>query len=136
MLVSHVFRGDLGTRDARVADQDVDASCLLHHPGRGRVDLPRVGDLHFDEVGGVALGLHRRLAFRARLRIAVGDIDMGARLGQRLDAGEADPLPAAGDDGDAAFEVEPIEIHGLEASARCRQLIQAPPSTFSVCATT
>ena len=74
----------------------------LHHPRRRRVDLLRVRDLHLDDVGGVALGLHRRLAFRPRLRIAVGDIDVSARLRERLDAGEADPLPAAGDDGDAA----------------------------------
>ena len=94
------------------------------------------GDLHLDDVGGVAFGFHRRLRLPRRLQIAVGDIDVGSRLGQRFHAGKANPLPAAGDDRDAAFEIEAIEIHGPEASRRCRQLIQLPPSTLSVCATT
>ena len=74
------------------------------------------GDLHLDDVGRVALGFHRRLRLPRRLEIAVGDIDMGAGLGQRLHAGEANPLPAAGDDGDATLEIEAIQIHGPEAS--------------------
>src|ERR1700722_12142783 len=41
---------------------------------------------------------------------------MGARLRQRLHTGEADPLPAPGNDGDAAFEIEAPEIHWAEAS--------------------
>ena len=75
----------------------------VHHPRGGRVDLLGVGDLHLDDLGGVALGLHRRLALRSHLGIAVRDIDMGAGLRQRLDAGEADALAAAGDDRDAAL---------------------------------
>ena len=50
------------------------------------------GDLHLDDVAGVALGFHRRLRFLRDLQIAVGDIDMSARLRQRFHAGEANPL--------------------------------------------
>ena len=87
-----VFRRGFGSRDAGVADQDVDAALFRHHPRRGGVDLLRVGDLHLDDVGGVALGFHRRLRFLRDLQIAVGDIDISARLRQRFHAGEADPL--------------------------------------------
>src|SRR3984957_14341530 len=41
---------------------------------------------------------------------------MSARLRQRFHTGEADPLPAAGDDRHAAFEIEAIQIHGPAAS--------------------
>ena len=117
MLVGDVLGRRFGSRDAGVADQDVDAALFSHHPRRRGVDLLRVGDLHLDRVGRVALGFHRRLGFARRLEIAVGDIDMGAGFGQRLDAGEANPLRGAGDDRDATLEIEAIEIHGSEASA-------------------
>ena len=110
-FVGRILRRNLGARDAGVADENVDPSLLRHHPLRGAVDLGGVRHVHLDNVGRVALRLHRRLRFSRPFRIVVGDIDMRASLRERLDAGEPDPLPAAGDDRDAALEIESIEIH-------------------------
>jgi len=117
MLIGDVFRGRFGSRDASVADEDVGAALFRHDPRRRGVDLSRVGDFHLDDVACVAFGFHRRPRLPSNLEIAVRDIDVSPRLGERFHAGEAKPLRAAGDDRDAAFEIEAIEIHGPEASA-------------------
>ena len=110
-LVGRIFRGNLGARDAGVADENVDPALLCHHPLSRAFDLGGVGHVHLDHVGRIALRLHRRLRLSRPFRIAVGDIDMRAGLRERLDASEPDALPAAGDDRDAALEIESIEIH-------------------------
>ena len=92
-----------------------------------------VGDVHHHDLGLETLGLQAGLArLLGDLAVAVGDDDLGAGLGQRLDAGEPNAPPAAGDQRGLAVQLEFFQIHGVFpiladlavavslAEARCR----------------
>ena len=94
--------GDVALDRGRPAAQRLD---LLR--GRLGVDEPlRAGDLRERPV---PLGL---LVGRLRLDLDVGDDDVRAGPGERQRVGAAEPARAAGDEGDAAGEVD-LERHRL-----------------------
>ena len=85
--------------------------CSAIDGGGGLVHVLRLGD-----VEGDARGLQPQLLQRGDARLHavghhLGDDHLGARLGQRLRAGEADALSAAGDHGDAVVQLQFFEIH-------------------------
>ena len=55
MLVGHFLSRRLRTGDAGIANENVDASLFLQDARSGGVDLSGIGDVHFDEVGLIAL---------------------------------------------------------------------------------
>ena len=89
-----------------------------------RVDLRRIGDVHQRDLGVVALLAHLVAAALGDRRVVIGDDHLGARLGERLDDGEPDGAPAAGDERRAAGEPEHLEIH-LRSS--CLDPASLPP---------
>ncbi len=112
MLVAGVLGAHVALRDAGIVDQDVRRPELALDLGRDLVDLRRLGDVerHADGVDA-----QRRQLVDGTLdpvRQHLGHDDLGPGLAQRLRAGEADALAAAGDHGDPALEVVLLEVHG------------------------
>src|SRR5690606_24607967 len=126
VIVAGVLRAHVALGHAGVVHQDVDAAVVLRHPRRQGIDGRRLGDVEGDAgdvepLGGQGLG--RALG---TLRYQLGDEDLRAGFAQRLGAGGADALPAPGDDGHAAVQLQLLEIHVTQAL----QLNQLPPSTL------
>ena len=110
VIVAGVFRAHVALGDAGVVDEDVDRAVLALDLRRRRVHGGRLGDVELN-AGDVETELPE---FGRRVGDAVGhqfgDHHLRARLGQGLRAGEADALPAAGDDGNAAAELALLQI--------------------------
>ena len=133
MLVAGVLGADIAFGDAGIVDENIDAAMLLRStsaaalstsfdlvtssvtPLRLEAELLQFGDARLDPVGQ-----------------HLGDDDCGARFAQRLRAGKADALTAACHHRHAARRVS-ISPCTFRYSS---QLIQLPPSTLNVCATT
>jgi hypothetical protein len=110
--------GGVAAGDAGVVDQDVDLAMRLGDAfGRGG-DVGLAGQL--DHVGADAAGLAElALGLGELLAVRVPQGDRGARGEHALGDGVADALRAAGDDGDAALQVDPVhEGQSLSAPPR------------------
>ncbi len=125
MLVAGVFGSDVALGDAGIVDEDVDPAVIAQHDGGGGI---HIGGFRHVERQPVRVDakllqlLHaRRDAFRQKLR----DNHPGAGLPERLRAGRANPLAAAGNDGNPSIQFQLFQIH-----SHAFQLIQLPPSTL------
>ena len=85
------------SRSTLAATSSTCADLVTSSVHAGRVDAQPL------QLGGGALDA---------VRHHVGNDHLGPGLAQRLGAGEADALAAAGDDGDAALEIVFLEVHG------------------------
>ena len=95
-------------RDAGVVDEDVDAPEVAVDVLDEGVELVPVPDVAGARGSLGALGAQRRRDLVAGVGLAADDDDLGARLGERPGHGEPEPARAAGDDRDAAGEVEAV----------------------------
>ena len=95
-----------GAGDAGIGDEDVGGAVALDDVGGGLLDLFRLGHVHDDDIGALARFLHLGAALLGDGAIEIGDHHLGAGLGERLAAGEADGAAAAGHHRDAAVEPE------------------------------
>ena len=110
-LVGDFLGSRAGPRDTGVADEDVDSIVPALDLARRPLDLVRLGDVHHDDVGVEPGSFQLGAAAFGDVAIEIGDDHLGARLGQRLAAGETYSAAAAGDDRDAAIESELLEVH-------------------------
>ena len=104
MLVGDRLGRRLAAGDAGIVDEDVDLA-VARRRARSATSVTRLESVTsmIDDLGVVGLSPSgsARPAL-GDLGVAVGDDDLGAGLGQRLDAGEPDALAAAGHDGGLA----------------------------------
>jgi hypothetical protein len=123
VLVGSVLGAGLASRDAGVGDESVDAALFLHDAGGAGVDFSRIGDVHLEEISRMPLAFIAACASAAWLGLRSA-IDRRARLAERLDAGKANALRAAGDDCNSIDEFVPFEMHcrrPLVSSSSCRR---------------
>src|SRR5690606_20095885 len=106
VVVAGILRAHVALRDASVVHQDITAAVVIHDLLRQRVDRRGPGDVEGNPGDIVALGGQGFGGALGALRHQLGDDDPGAGLTQRLGAGGADALPAPGDDGDAAVQLQ------------------------------
>src|SRR5215216_3674163 len=106
VLVRNLLKRLVGHLVGGVADQDVDASQLLHRRVDEIAAMLRLGDITLDQAGLAARFLHVALDLLGVGVLAeVGDQDIGTLAGVRDRHGPSDPGVRSGDHRDLALEL-------------------------------
>ena len=111
MLVCYHFRRCFASCNGGIVDQDIDSSMLRRNLIRHFGDAPGIRHVHHHDLGIAAFRPEAGASAPGHIRIPVGDDDLRTRFPERFRACEADPLPGAGDDGDAAAKSKFLQIH-------------------------
>jgi len=113
VFVHHILGSSFAAGDPGVVDQNVDPAFGIEHGLRGLFDCGGVGHVEINRGAG---NTRLREPLDCRLeegRVTIRDGDFRPGLTKRVGAGEANPLPTAGDEGSASVEPQFLKIHGL-----------------------
>src|SRR5215203_2135050 len=116
VLVRNLLKRLVGHLVGSVADQDVDASQLLHRSRDEIAAMLRLGDITLDQAGLAARFLHVALhLLGVRVLAEVRDQDIGTLAGVRDRDGPSDPRVRSGDHRDLALELSRALVAFLAA---------------------